>query len=120
MFKRSLKSNHRVPRKNKVDTHGTPVLHLIVAPVLVAKMCTTSNEHSMYIRFLCYRHMLTSFSKYKLVLYNVFREICLLLGFTYSFSWVAHHCCKLAPMRCYFSQLAYLMNDVIFVNIRIH
>ncbi len=77
MFKRSLKSNHRVARKNKVDTHGTPVLHLNVAPVLVAEMCTTSHEHSMYIRFLGYRHMLTSFSKYKLVLYNVLeRFVC--------------------------------------------
>ncbi len=35
MFKSQfMKSNHRVLRKNKVDTYGTPVLHQIVALLL--------------------------------------------------------------------------------------
>jgi hypothetical protein len=34
VFKSNLiKSNHRVLRKNKVDTYGAPVLHLIIAPL---------------------------------------------------------------------------------------
>jgi hypothetical protein len=32
MFKSHwIKSNHRVPRTNKVDTYGAPVFHLIIA-----------------------------------------------------------------------------------------
>ncbi len=51
-----IKSNHRDPRK-KVDTCGA----LVIAPyysatVLAAKMCTNSNGHSMYIRFLWLRY----------------------------------------------------------------
>jgi hypothetical protein len=54
MFKsHQIKSNHRVLRKNEVDTCGAPVF----APdysttVLAAKMCTNSTEHSMYNIFL--------------------------------------------------------------------
>jgi len=48
-----IKSNHRLPRKSIVGTYGATVF----APdfgttVLAAKMCTNSNEHSMYVRFL--------------------------------------------------------------------
>jgi hypothetical protein len=48
-----IKSNHRVLRKNEVDTYGS----LVFAPDysntgLAAKLCTNSNEDSIYIRFL--------------------------------------------------------------------
>ncbi len=34
MFKSHLiKSNHRVLGKNKVDTYGAPILHVIIAPI---------------------------------------------------------------------------------------
>jgi hypothetical protein len=34
MFKcNQIKSNHKVPRKNKVDTYGAPVLHLMKVPM---------------------------------------------------------------------------------------
>jgi hypothetical protein len=47
------KSDHRVPRKIFVNTYCAPVLYLIIAPLLLAaKMCTNSDEFSMYIRFL--------------------------------------------------------------------
>jgi hypothetical protein len=55
MFKSHLiKSNHRVLRKNEVDTYGAPVF----APdysttVLATKICTNSSEHSNHIIFLC-------------------------------------------------------------------
>ncbi len=54
MFESHLvKSNHRVLRKNKVDTYGAPVLCLTIAPLfLPAKMCTDSHEHFMYNRLL--------------------------------------------------------------------
>jgi len=48
------KSNHRVPRSKEVDTYGAQVFAPdYSATVLAAKMCTNTNEHSMYIRFLC-------------------------------------------------------------------
>jgi hypothetical protein len=42
--------------ENEVHTYGA----LVFAPdysatVLAAKMCTNSNQHSMYIRFLCFK-----------------------------------------------------------------
>jgi hypothetical protein len=47
-----IKSNHRVLRKDKVDTYGVPVFAPdSSATVLAAKLCTNSNEHSTYIRF---------------------------------------------------------------------
>jgi hypothetical protein len=55
MFKsHKIKSNHRVLRKNKVDTYRAPVF----APdysntALAAKMCINYHGHSMYIRSLC-------------------------------------------------------------------
>ncbi len=49
-----IKSNHRVLRKNDVDTYGAPVFALDYSSAgLAPKMCTNSNEHSMYIIFLC-------------------------------------------------------------------
>ncbi len=55
MFKsHSIKSNHRVVRKNEVDTNGQPFFASDYnTTVLAAKTRTYSNEHSMYIRFLC-------------------------------------------------------------------
>jgi hypothetical protein len=53
-----IKSNHRVTRKNKVDTYGAPVFapeHSAIA--LAAKMCINFHEHSMYIRFICDKHI---------------------------------------------------------------
>ena len=48
-----VKSNHRVLRKNKVDTYGAPVFAPYYSPiVLVTKMCTNSDEHSLYILLL--------------------------------------------------------------------
>ncbi len=42
------------PKRNKVDTYGRPVYAPDKsATLLTAKICTSSNEHSMYIRFLC-------------------------------------------------------------------
>jgi hypothetical protein len=46
-------SNHRVLKKNEVDSYGG----LIFAPddsdtILAAKVCTKSNEHSIYVRCL--------------------------------------------------------------------
>ncbi len=54
MFKSlQIKSNYRVPRKNKVGTYGAPVWTPDYSTtVLKAKMCFNSNEHSMYIKFL--------------------------------------------------------------------
>ncbi len=53
MFRSHIKSNHRVLSKNKVDTYGPPVFAQdYSATILAAKMCTDSNEQSMYIRFL--------------------------------------------------------------------
>jgi len=38
--------------KNEVDTYGAPVFAPdYSATVLVAKMCTNANEHSMYIAY---------------------------------------------------------------------
>jgi len=56
MFKNhQIKSNHRVLWKNEVETHGLQILHLIIVPLgLAAKMCTNSNEHSMYLDFYGY------------------------------------------------------------------
>jgi hypothetical protein len=49
-----IKSGHRVLRKNLVDTYGAPVFASDYSTsVLVAKMRTNSDEHSMYITFLC-------------------------------------------------------------------
>jgi hypothetical protein len=45
-----LKSNHRVLRKNKVDTYFLPDHS---ATVLRAKMSTSPNEHTLYITLLC-------------------------------------------------------------------
>jgi hypothetical protein len=43
-----INSNHRFPRKNKVDTYGAQVFAPDQsAAVLAAKMCTFSHEHSM-------------------------------------------------------------------------
>jgi hypothetical protein len=43
-----IKSNHRAQRKNKVDTYGAAVLHLTIAPLLLAaKMCTNTHEYSI-------------------------------------------------------------------------
>jgi hypothetical protein len=51
MFKSELiKSNYRFLGKNKVDTYGAADYS---TTDLAAKICTNSNEHSMYIRFLC-------------------------------------------------------------------
>jgi hypothetical protein len=45
----------RVLRENEVDTYGAPAFVLdYSATVLAAKVCTKSNERSMYIRFLWY------------------------------------------------------------------
>ncbi len=54
MFKSlQIKSNHRVLRKNKVHTYGAPIFTPDYnTTVLAAKICTNSNKHSMYIRFL--------------------------------------------------------------------
>jgi hypothetical protein len=56
MFKGdSVKTKQRVLRKNKLDTDGAPVFASHnSAKVLAAKMCTNSNEHCIYIRFLCF------------------------------------------------------------------
>ncbi len=52
-----IKSNHRVIRKYEVDIHGAPVFEPdYITAVLAAKMCTISNEHSMYTRSLCLGH----------------------------------------------------------------
>jgi hypothetical protein len=52
-----IKSNHRV-LKNEVDAYGPPVFtHDYSATDLTAKMCTYSNEHSMYIRSLKCNHV---------------------------------------------------------------
>ncbi len=50
MFKSyQIKSNHRVLRKNEVDTYGAPVfVPDYSTTVLAANMCANSNEHSMY------------------------------------------------------------------------
>jgi hypothetical protein len=54
MFKsHKINLKHRVPKKNKVYTYRT----LVFAPdhsatVLPAQMCTNSNEHYIFIRFL--------------------------------------------------------------------
>ncbi len=42
-----IKSNYRVPRKNKEDTYGAPPG--FSRTVLATKMCTSSNWHSVYI-----------------------------------------------------------------------
>ncbi len=54
MFKSHLiNSKHRVLRKNEVDTHVAPVFAPeYIVTVLAAKMCTNSNELSMYIKYL--------------------------------------------------------------------
>ncbi len=54
MFKiHYMKSNHRVPVKKVVDTYEAPVFTPnYSATVSSAKICTYSNEHAMYIRFL--------------------------------------------------------------------
>jgi hypothetical protein len=54
MFKScQIKSNYKVPKKNKIDTYEAPVFAVDYSgTVLVAKICTNSNEHSMYPRFL--------------------------------------------------------------------
>jgi hypothetical protein len=54
MFKSHYeKSNHRILMKNEVDPCGAPVFAPdYSATVLAAKMCTNSNEHSIYIIFL--------------------------------------------------------------------
>jgi hypothetical protein len=50
MFKSHIiKSNHRVLKKNRVDTNAPDYS----AYILAAIMCSNSHEHSMYIRFLC-------------------------------------------------------------------
>jgi hypothetical protein len=49
-----IKSNHRVLRKNKEHTYGAQsVAPDYTASVLATQMCSNTNEHSMYIRFLC-------------------------------------------------------------------
>ncbi len=54
MFKsQQIKSNHRVLRKNEVDTEGAPVFAPdYSAIVLAAEMCTSPSAHSMSIRHL--------------------------------------------------------------------
>jgi len=54
MFKsHQINTNHKVLRKNEVDTYGAPVFAPDYSPIVsVAKTCTNSDEHSMYIRFL--------------------------------------------------------------------
>jgi hypothetical protein len=54
MFKSyRIKSNHSVRKKNYLETNGIPVFATDGSTtVLAAKMCTNSNEHSMYVRFL--------------------------------------------------------------------
>jgi hypothetical protein len=66
MFKSHLiKSNHRVLRKNEVDTYGAPVFASDYSTtVLATKMCTNSNEHSMYNRFLCLQPSVRSWFAY--------------------------------------------------------
>ena len=47
-----IKSNHRVLRKNEVDTYEAPVFapeHSVT--ILAAKMSSNYNEHSTYFRF---------------------------------------------------------------------
>ncbi len=50
MFKsHQIKSKHRVLSKKEVDSYGAPVFAPDYgATVFAAKMCTESNEHSMY------------------------------------------------------------------------
>jgi hypothetical protein len=54
MFKsHQIKSNHRVLRKNEVEIYGAPVFATdYSAIVLAAIICTNSNVHCMYTRFL--------------------------------------------------------------------
>ncbi len=54
MFKNYyIKSNHRVPRKNEVDTYGPPdFAPEYNATGIAAKCVLNPNEHSMYISFL--------------------------------------------------------------------
>ncbi len=49
----------RVLRKNKVDTYGAPIFapDYSSATVLAAKMCTKSNDHSIFILFLSWADM---------------------------------------------------------------
>jgi hypothetical protein len=63
MFKsHSIKSNHRVLKKNKVYTYGAQVLHLIIVPpidiygstFLAAQMQNNSHENTIYIRSLSF------------------------------------------------------------------
>ncbi len=60
MFKNHyIKSNHRVLRKKEVDTYGPTVFAPDYSPAgLVSKMCTNSNEQSVYIRFICAKHVI--------------------------------------------------------------
>ncbi len=63
MFKScQIKSDLRVLTKNKVDTYRAPIFAPdYSATVHTAEMCTNSNEHSMYIRFLWKRFNYSSF-----------------------------------------------------------
>jgi hypothetical protein len=55
----NIKSNHRVLRKNEVENYGAPVFGPdYSATILEDKMCTNSNEHSTYIKFLCLKHII--------------------------------------------------------------
>jgi hypothetical protein len=48
-----MKSNHTVLMTNEVQTYGTPVFAPTYSTtVSAAKMCTTSIDHYMHIRFL--------------------------------------------------------------------
>jgi hypothetical protein len=59
MFKNhKIKSNITVLRKNSVDTYGPTVfVPDCSATCLATKICPNSNEHSMYIRFLCIHYI---------------------------------------------------------------
>ncbi len=49
-----IKSNHRVLRKNKEHAYrAQSVASDYTASVLAVQIYTNTNEHSMYIRFLC-------------------------------------------------------------------
>jgi hypothetical protein len=55
MFKNhTIKSNHKVLKKNELDTYGPPVFAPDYRATVLAENLTP-NEHYMYIRFLCHR-----------------------------------------------------------------
>ncbi len=51
-----IKSNHRVLRKNKVETYGAPVLYLIVLPLFWQPICVITPMSIVCMRFLWAEH----------------------------------------------------------------